>query len=61
MKKREKLTNLSSSLSSFIPTLLPFATRGEQGDYFPEIFWHHIAPLVACGVSSLPFAKVGLF
>jgi hypothetical protein len=61
MKKREKLTQPSSSLSSLIPTLLPLATRGEQGDYFPGIFWHHSAPLVACGASCLPFAKVGLF
>jgi hypothetical protein len=41
--------------------LLPLATRGEQGDHFPRIFWHHSAPLVACGASCLPFAKVGLF
>jgi hypothetical protein len=41
--------------------LLPLATRGEQGDYFPGIFWHHSAPFIACGASCLLFAKVGLF
>jgi flagellar biosynthesis protein FlhB len=51
----------SFSLSSFISTLFTLATRGEQGDYFSEIFWQHRASLVACGASYLPSAKVGLF
>jgi hypothetical protein len=41
--------------------LLFLATRGEQGDRFPEIFWHHSVPLVACGESFHIFAKVGFF
>jgi hypothetical protein len=41
--------------------MLPLVTRDEQGDHFPGIFRHHIMPLVACGASYLPFAKVGLF
>jgi hypothetical protein len=61
MKKKEKLTQPSSSLSSLISTLLPLVTRGEYGDYFPEIFWHHSVPLIACEASCHLFAKVGIF
>jgi hypothetical protein len=61
LEEKGKTDTTQSSLSSPIPTLLPLATRGEQGDHFPGIFWHHSAPLVACGASCLPFAKVSLF